>query len=222
MVAGRRAPPERDEDVTAFSPSLQRLCECAPAVAAALVDGEGETVDYAGMLSPYDVKVAAAEWQLVLGAASRCHAQAFAGTYEVLIRCQRRCYALYGIGEGYALILQLPDGCIRVSPRALGESVRAICEEAGLELPTKLLPDQWLSVDIKEESGESRRPSSILYAGAWRSLEVIGRYEGPDLLPRERAYRVRLDNGMETMLVRERLGRWFSDHPPPDAPIGGR
>ncbi len=42
------------------------LCDDCGALAAALVDGEGETVDYAGLLSPYDIKVLAAEWRIVL------------------------------------------------------------------------------------------------------------------------------------------------------------
>src|SRR5690606_6550743 len=56
---------ERDQALSTFAATLGRLCDVLPAQAAALVDGEGETVDYAGRLIPYETRVAAAEWQLV-------------------------------------------------------------------------------------------------------------------------------------------------------------
>ncbi len=56
----------RDQAASNFAATLGRLCDAVPAVSAALVDGEGETVDYSGSLSPYEIRVAAAEWQLVV------------------------------------------------------------------------------------------------------------------------------------------------------------
>ncbi len=54
----------RDQAVSAFSGALMRLCDAIAAHGAALVDAEGETVDYAGSLSPFEIRVAAAEWRL--------------------------------------------------------------------------------------------------------------------------------------------------------------
>jgi hypothetical protein len=62
----RRRGAVRDQSDSAFSAILGQLCDDCGALAAALVDGEGETVDYAGLLSPYEIKVAAAEWRIVL------------------------------------------------------------------------------------------------------------------------------------------------------------
>ena len=45
---------------------LLRLCDATPALGAALVDVQGETVDFAGTLDPFDIKIAAAEWRIVL------------------------------------------------------------------------------------------------------------------------------------------------------------
>ena len=59
-------PLARDQLASPFSAILQRLCESCGAQAAALVDAEGETVDYAGRVAPFDARVAAAEWRLVL------------------------------------------------------------------------------------------------------------------------------------------------------------
>ena len=62
----RRSLVARDQEVTPFSSTLMRFCEGTAALGAALVNGLGETVDYAGSVEPFDIKVAAAEWQLVL------------------------------------------------------------------------------------------------------------------------------------------------------------
>ena len=52
---------------TGFTACLETLVETsAGCLGAVLVDGEGETVDYAGRLAPYDVKLAAAHFQIVL------------------------------------------------------------------------------------------------------------------------------------------------------------
>ena len=66
MRARGRVAIDRDQEASPFSAILWRLCEGCSAHAAALVDKEGETVDYAGRISPYEIRVAAAELRLVL------------------------------------------------------------------------------------------------------------------------------------------------------------
>ena len=59
--------PERDQGRSTFTEILEHLLDATPgAVAAVLVDHDGETVDSAGALEPFDLKVAAAHWQIVL------------------------------------------------------------------------------------------------------------------------------------------------------------
>ena len=53
------------------------------------------------------------------------------------------------------------------------------------------------------------RPKRLKVGGRCEPVEVMGALVG--LAPRERGFRVRLPNGAEMMLVRERLGRWFAD-----------
>jgi hypothetical protein len=176
------------------------------------VDRQGETVDYAGFIRPYDLRVAAAEWRLILDACDRSQTSMLRGIDEVIVRTRRASYAAYQLSEGYALVICLPGGAFRTSPRALGQAIRDLCREGGLATPRNLPPECWLRVQIREED-RRHRPRWIRYDGTWQALHVLGRYHGAELLPREVAYRVRLENGLETMLVRERLGRWFSDHP---------
>ena len=71
MSAPSEPPPKsvfpRDTDPTPFTPILDALLGRLPgAVAAALVDREGETVDYSGRGDPFDMKVAAAHGRLLL------------------------------------------------------------------------------------------------------------------------------------------------------------
>ena len=62
---GRHAPP-RDQRESAFTAILTDLVERVPgARCAALVDRDGETVDYGGRGSPYEMRVAAAHLRIV-------------------------------------------------------------------------------------------------------------------------------------------------------------
>ena len=86
----RPDPIARDQTASAFSAILQRLCEACGAQAAALVDAGGETVDYAGRVPPFDARVAAAEWRLVLSLIESANVAAWASTREIVVRAGRR------------------------------------------------------------------------------------------------------------------------------------
>src|ERR1700730_10328586 len=63
----RETTPPRDQEASTFAAILNDLVVRLPgAFAAALVDGEGETVDYGGKVDPFDAKINAAHWRLVL------------------------------------------------------------------------------------------------------------------------------------------------------------
>ena len=66
MSRRRSAVATRDQEPSAFSAILERLCRATGARGGAFVDVEGETVDYGGTLSPFAIKCAAAEWRLIL------------------------------------------------------------------------------------------------------------------------------------------------------------
>lgn len=199
---------ERDQAVSKFAATLGRLCDALPADAAALVDGEGETVDYAGTLAPYDIKVAAAEWQLVLsglrGAAA--HMQSL----DLTVRAPRATFIASTVSEGYSLVLQLPRRSFSVSPRAMAEAMRELCLEAGLPLPVRYRKERWCHVDVRE-TAQGNRPLALWIEHTWAKAHVIGRINYRNPSSGERAFRVMLDSGYETNLVRERLGRWYRE-----------
>ena len=207
-MMSRRLFGRRDQAPSSFAPTLGRLCSSAGVVGAALVDSDGEAVDYAGRVSPFDIRVAAAEWRIILTRLGRCRSSPWRDTRQLMVRGVNKSFGVVLLPEGYALVVQLLPRCFRVSPRALSEAVREICENAGLGEPVRGSP-QWTRVQVNES--EERRPHSVWVNRKWLPVEVLGRLVGPELLPNELGYRVRLLGGEEITLVREPLAQWFAD-----------
>jgi hypothetical protein len=208
-VVGKALFGARDQAVSSFAATLGRLCDALPAVAAALVDGEGETVDYAGSLSPYEIRVAGAEWQLVVASVALGERKAQA-IEEIVVRARLATYAAFAISEGYVLVVQLRPRAFEVSRRAVIEAIREICAEAALSVPKRYFGEYWFRIDVRE-SRNDLRPRAIWMDQAYRPTTVIGRMSQPDALHTDRGYRVMLDNGNELTVVRERLGRWYRE-----------
>jgi hypothetical protein len=212
MRPPRRQVP-RDQEASVFSAVLLRLCAASGALGAALVDGEGETVDYAGGLSPYDVRVAAAEWRIVLSVVDATRSTLWPGPRELVIRSARRSFAVVRMSEGYAVVLVLPRGAFHVSRRALAEAEEALESEAGLAPLAGKAKLRWSSVEVRVADDESRRPAFVWHEGLWRPITILGRFQSRDLERREEGYLARFATGPELLLVREPLGRWFAGRP---------
>src|SRR3954465_10106222 len=117
----RRRGAARDQSDSPFSAILSRLCDDCGALAAAFVDGEGETVDYAGLLSPYEVKVAAAEWRIVLEVIRGARIPGFQHIGSLTVRAARRSFFIEALPDGYAIALCLAQHQFTVSRRALAQ-----------------------------------------------------------------------------------------------------
>lgn len=209
-MISRRLFNRRDQTPSSFAPTLGRLCASAGVVGAALVDADGEAVDYAGRVSPFEIRVAAAEWRIVLGRLGRCKQSVWRDTRQLMIRGVNKSFGVVLLPEGYALVLQLLPRCFRVSPRALSEAVREICENAGLT-PFVTGSAQWMRVQVNESPSPQRRPRSVWVNRKWLPVEVLGRWVDAELAANEIGYRVRLLGGAEVTLVREPLAHWFAD-----------
>ena len=215
MKEQRRSVAARDQGATPFGAMLLRLCDSTGARGSALVDHQGETVDYAGALDPYEIKVAAAEWRLVLEVVTRTGVFGWPETAEVIVRARRRSFAVIRLPEGYAIVLQLGARCFSISQRAVSEAARELCAEAGLELPRSLARvEHWSRVEVKPAPDDPRRPIEIWVGSAWARIDVLGRYEATLLYRGEIGFRARLANGAEINLVREPLGRWYAEDLP--------
>lgn len=196
---------KRDQETTSFTEILRRLLRATPgARAAALVDFEGETVDYAGAVDPFELRVAAAHWQIVL---SKLGASPLGATKQIIVRTRARSYVVRRLHASYAIVLVLyRHAAFAVSRRALQEADARLCAEAGWPLPDVAF---WFSLDVETDPLEPTRPLRINTGDGWQDVEILGCVT--DMVRRERGYRVRLACGVELMLVRECLDRWFTD-----------
>lgn len=209
--AGKRASnASRDQAPSTFTLILERLLAATPgSQGAVLVDSEGETVDYAGSLEPFELKIAAAHWQIVLGAA-REEAPRLGQIQQIMVRARTRSYLVRRVQERYAVVVVLHrHAAFAVSERALQEVDLRLCMEAGWPEPP--YSSRWFRVTVETGGrGQERlRPLRLFVDGTWHPVEVMGAMVG--LAPRERGFLVRLPSGAEMLLIRERLGRWYAD-----------
>lgn len=203
----RRVAPPRDQSTSTFTEILERLLAATPgAEAVALVDFEGETVDYAGRLATFDLKIAAAIWQIVLS--ETADTPAIGAIRQITLRARSRSYVVRRVQEKYAVLIVLHRrAAFAVSERALIEVQARLAIEAGWTAPSPELC--WYRVDVEPEPRDRRRPSKMRVDGAWHPVDVMGSVRG--LAAREKGFRIRLPSGAEMMLVRERLGGWYAD-----------
>ncbi len=190
---------------SAFASILADLVERTPgARAAALVDFDGETVDYASRSDPFDVRLAAAHWRIVLH-----EAQAPFGPACVLsVRAARRSFLVKALPQGYALVVCLSCGVHSAEGgRALPMCVRRLAAEAGWP---QAAAAAWQPVAVIADA--RGRPTGLQAAGAEASgLEILGAVAG-GLARFERGWRVR-SGSLEATLVREASGHWYADGP---------
>jgi hypothetical protein len=210
----RRRGAVRDQSDSAFSVILTRLCDDCGALAAALVDAEGETVDYAGLLEPYEIKVVAAEWRIVLAVVQQSRLPGFHNVSSLTVRAKRRSYFIEALTDGYAIALRLPRHSFNVSRRALSQASRDLGREAGLTQPEGRAKVHWARVRVRTPASRLlRRPDAIWLGDDWSPITILGRYQARDLSRSELGYLARLASGAEVFLVREPLGVWFIDNP---------
>jgi len=203
----RPAAREREEHPTEFTRILERLLKLEPSIlAAVLVDNEGETVDYAGVLTAFDAKIAAAHLRLVLNHVAVA-ANAIGRPTQILVRSVRRSFLARPLADGYALVMVLKRHGFGISPRALAISEHQLSREAGWSTESQQGPI-WHPVHVETAYRNRRRPSRLLAGSTWQRVEVLGRIVG---LGRERGYRCRLRSGAELTLVREPAGTWYAD-----------
>jgi len=198
-----RQPPVRDTDATAFQKILADLIIRLPgAYACALVDLGGETVDYAGLADPFDVKVAAAHMRIVLNDLEEYGA--LGRPRSVVLRGARRSFIARRLPDGYALVVLLRRRAgFTASARAFGACERALSIEANWSHVED--GPAWFPINV--EWDRRGRPTRIGLPAV--AVDVFGSVMG---LPRnERGFRLRTAGGTELTVVREAGNRWYAD-----------
>jgi hypothetical protein len=245
-ASGNSCDRDRDQEESAFATILGALvARASGAEAAAIVDTEGETVDYAGNGDPFGLRVTAAHWRIVL---RQGDAQKSLGRLQWLaVRNARRSYLVHALPQGYALVVAFTRATRLMGwEHAVATCVRAICEEAGwvsaqtegldattvaagkpdrsketMQTTPSRPRDGWFRVDIIAD--ERRRPTSIRVGDRLYPLEILGSIVGradaaacaPGLgsTRSARAWRVRLEKGVEATVIRTADGTWCADEP---------
>jgi hypothetical protein len=185
--------------------------------AAALVDCLGETVDYAGGTSPFELRIAAAYWRIVLVEAEA--QRSLDGLRWIAVRAAKRSYLVCALPDGYALMVAFTRAAGFVGwERAVATCARALGEEAGLGWMGAVRAP-WFPIDVVPDT--KRRPRAVRIGGRVHPLEILGSLVPnasvgggrpvAGALRRERGWRVRLDTGVEATLIREPGGAWYAD-----------
>jgi hypothetical protein len=205
----RRETVARDQHESAFASILAGLVKRVPgARAAALVDRQGETVDYFGHIDPFGMRLAAAHWRIVLDEVNS--QDTFRPVRWLALRAGRASYLVHELPEKYALIVILARAAGFFGwRRAVSACAHALGHEAGWSLSVA----PWFPLQVTAD--ERRRPRALGGAGPGtppRPIVILGTVAG-GLARRERAWRVRFDTGVEATLVREPGGVWYSDEP---------
>jgi hypothetical protein len=194
-------------EATSFARILHDLIARLPgAYACALVDLGGETVDYAGVVNPFDVKVAAAHMRIILNDLDEYGA--IGKPRWVVLRGARRSFVARQLPDGYALVVMLRRRAgFTASARAYAACERALAAEAGWSPPDGT--SSWFAVEV--EVDRRGRPTHVDAGPSARAVpvEVFGAVMG---LPRgERGFRARTATGGELTLVREAGNTWYAD-----------
>ena len=190
-------------DKSPFSPILEDLVRrVGGSEAVALVDLGGETVDYAGSAAPYDIKVAAAHWRIIL--AQLAEVPRLGRPRVLLVRSSKKSVIVRALPDDYALVVLLVRRSgFMASNRALSHCEKALAREAGWELDPN--ETSWFAVSV--ECDARRRPTRIVYGGLEEPVEVLGSLVG--MSRREIGFRARLASGPEITLIREAGSFWY-------------
>ncbi len=199
-----------------FTAILETLCgSCSGALAAGLVDGEGESVDHAALpivttlgvapsMAPYSLKLSAAHWQLVMREAVGC--LSLGDIRQLWVDAEGFCYVLQRLQEGYVLLFVCrPRALSTVSWRALRQCEAELAAEAGWSIHQPAAPC-WLRTRVKTDA--KGRPRAV-WLGSWcGELKILAMPDAQTGF--ERLYRVQARADREVEIVREPTGLWYA------------
>jgi len=169
------------------------------AIAAALVDGEGETVDYVGKHDVFELKVVAAHFRILLGEAAALTSSA--KPTSLIVRGAKRTVLGLMAKEGYAVVVVLRRragfGRREIATHLM---MKALAAEAGWTMEPS---PPWGAIEVHTD--RRGRPLEIVFGGGSRTpVEVLGTFG-------THGFRVRSDEGHEFCLVREPKNLWYAD-----------
>lgn len=206
---------------SAFTPILETLCEsCLGAIAAGLIDEEGECVDHAcapnERISAYDIKLAGAYYQIAIRQANEGVQLGY--VHQLRVQSDGFDYVVSLVFADYVLVLICRPGSIsRVSRRAIRQVEVELAREAGWPV---LNPHDryWRRVQVRTDSRGVPAEVCVLHnradgrrqAGPWRTIGEVETAARDVAVGLERAFWARLDTRLNLDLVREPTGFWYA------------
>lgn len=225
------APPSAREGQvrSPFTPILETLCDsCVGAIAAGLVDEEGECVDLAFLptreIPAYLIKLCGAHWQIVMRDAmsSQKLEGMFGPLRQMWVHAEAFSFVLSHLFSGYVLVLICrPDALASVSTRALRQVEVELSIEAGWPQRARHEPYWRRAHVLLDHEGN---PRALRYvsgfvahsARGWDATVSVVSNLG-DLDSFERGFEVQTQAGDRLRLVREPSGYWYAGAElPPD------
>lgn len=223
VVEDHAPPSAREGQVRSpFTIILETLCDsCVGAIAAGLIDEEGECVDFAFLpthdIPAYDIKLCGAHWQIIMREAmgSAKLAACFGTTHQLWIHAEAFSYVISHLYEGYVLVLICrPNALDTVSPRAIRQVEVEVYAEAGWPLADHHVPYWRRAHVLLDDKGE---PAALRYARGFvaqsmrewdATLRTLSHLN--DLASFEKGYEVLSHTGEHIHLVREPSGYWYA------------
>lgn len=204
-----RRPPEakRDELESAFTPILRRILQTLPtALCAVFVDTEGECIDYASSIDPFEAKVSGAHaLMLVDGLRARQRKLGLHEPYALAIAGTEREIWARRITDDYMLVVVALPGAEAtqmwtVLAAAAGEFRAEVGATAAPWEPTTRL-----EVVVRAAVGWPYAPAAFSQHGVRVTVtDVLGRWTEPGDGDEELScFRVRTEDGQELTLVHD-------------------
>lgn len=196
----------RDLAATGFTPILEALVHDLPeTLCAVFVDAEGETIDYATRIDPFEARVVGAEAAIPLSRARALARRTGLGDIlEVRLDGARRTLLARQVTEACALVLMVDAPSVRVEAvEHCARAAEALCIESGHPLPGALRVLR--AVELQDGVGQAL-PRAFVEGGTRRTVSaVLGTLPGPA----HDTFLVRTDDGEELVLEHQHAtGRW--------------
>jgi hypothetical protein len=204
-----RRPPEakRDELESSFTPILRRTLESLPrALCAVFVDTEGECIDYASSIDPFEAKVSGAHALILVRAL--CASQRKLGLHEpftlAIAGSERELWARRITDDYIIVVVTLPGAEGTQMWTVLAAAAREFRSEVNAVDPS-WEPATRLEVVVRAAVGWPYAPAAFSQHGVRVTItDVLGRWTEPGGGDEELScFRVRTADGQELTLVHD-------------------
>ena len=203
----REAQKPRDTDATGFTQLLDTLLQQLPeGLCVVFVDGEGETVDFAARIDPFDARITGAELAIALHGMRRSAARMSSGeTLELRVEGHSRSILVRHVSKGYDLVVLIGTPTITARHAELTAATAiALMVEAGIPPPPSYAVLR--SVEQRPSRTGFAVPTVFEEGTKRRKVEsILGHRQDPN----ELKFLVRLDDGEELVVAFESAtGKW--------------